>query len=288
MPELPEVETVRRDLQKSLLNKKITHIDIKLNRLIKNPVDFFIAKLEGNSFADIERIGKLLMFKLKRDHTWLLIHLKMTGQLVYRLGEKTVYGGHSLSASNHIVSEKYDWVTFRFADGSYLTFNDMRTFGYLKLISNEDQQRIVRENFGIDALHNDFSLAHVRDILRDRKTSLKAVLLNQQLIAGIGNIYADEICFAAGVKPSRRANTLTPAEIKKIYLHTKKILAKAVKYRGTTFSTFVDGHGHGGNFRQHLKAYGRQGLSCLRCKTGVIQKKKIAGRGTSFCNNCQK
>ncbi len=288
MPELPEVETIRRDLVKSILHKAVTHLTIKDKTPIKQPVDFFVTALKNNSFVGIKRVGKLLMFKLARDNAWLLIHLKMTGQLVYRLGNSLVFGGHSLKQTSPIVSPKYNWITLTFHDGSQLVFNDMRKFGYLKVVSAAEQKEIIRNRFGIDALSPHFTIDHLHKSLRKRTTSLKAVLLNQKLVAGIGNIYADEICFNAKIKPNRRAYTLTPAEIKKLFASIKKILAKAVKYRGTTFSSFVDGHGHGGNFLQHLKVYGRHDQACRHCKTSQIQKKKLVGRGTHWCGMCQK
>ncbi len=304
MPELPEVETIRRGLAKNILGKKITALEVKVSSLVKTDLSKFQKTLVGNSFAAIERIGKLLMFKLKTTapltsksagqagHQYLLIHLKMTGQLIYQKNGKTVAGGHNLPLVIGNLPNKFTHITFSFADQSNLFFNDMRKFGYMKLVSEVEKEKIEKGNFGPDALT--ISWPEFKTILEKKKNSrLKATLLNQGIIAGIGNIYADEICFHGGVLPTRVIKTITPATIKKLYEGTKKILAKAVECGGTTFGTqaqgnYVTAHGHRGNYCDYLKVYDRKGEPCLRCKKGTIAKKAVAGRGTSFCPSCQK
>ena len=168
----------------------------------------------------------------------------------------------------------------------------MGKFGYMKLVDSADKEQIEKNNFGPDALT--IFWPQFRDILTKKKNSrLKATLLNQQIIAGIGNIYADEISFYGGVLPTRVIKTMPSTTIKKLYEGTKKILAKAVECGGTTFGThgegnYVTAQGHRGNYCDYLKVYDREGENCLRCKKGIIAKKAVAGRGTSYCPSCQK
>src|SRR3989344_9001565 len=292
MPELPEVETIRHGLAKNILNKKITSLEVKVKSLVKSDFAKFKKTLVGNSFASIERIGKLLMFKVKSSDQYLLIHLKMTGQLIYQKNWKVVAGGHNLPMVIGNLPNKFTHITFSFTDKSKLFFNDMRKFGYMMLVDSADKEQIEKNNFGPDALT--IFWPQFRDILTKKKNSrLKATLLNQQIIAGIGNIYADEISFYAGVLPTRVIKTIPPATIKKLYEGTKKILTKAVECGGTTFGThnegnYVTAQGHRGNYCAYLKVFDRKNLPCLRCKKGNIQKKSVAGRGTSYCPNCQK
>ncbi len=292
MPELPEVETIRQGLSKKVINKKITSLEVKVSSLVKSNLSEFKQTLVGDSFHSIERIGKLLMFKLARGNQYLLIHLKMTGQLIWRKDDKTVAGGHNLPVVIGNLPNKFTHITFTFSDQSKLFFNDMRKFGYMKIVDAAEKDKIVKNNFGPDALT--ISWPEFREILVKKKNSrLKATLLNQGLIAGIGNIYADEICFYAGVLPTRVIKTMPLAIIKKLYEGTKKILAKAVECGGTTFGThgegnYVTAHGHRGNYCDYLMVYDREGEKCRRCHKGIIYKKAVAGRGTSYCAYCQK
>lgn len=306
MPELPEVETIRRGLEGRLTKKRITSVAVKKPKLIRGPVLAFQKALVGQTITAIERRGKLLAFKLGRNATpltlpspregrgeikYLLVHLKMTGQLIYRLGRRTVLGGHGHGMQPDELPNKYSYIIFSFTDGSQLFFNDQRQFGYMKIVSVEEKEA-VWQAFGIDPMDRRlYSWERFRAALTKRKTTLKAVLLNQAVIAGIGNIYADEICFAAKVKPQRRISTLTEAELKALYKASLKIITAAVRARGTTFSDFRDDEGKLGDFRKLLKVYGRGGEACVRpaCRqAGVVLKKiRAAGRGTVYCAECQ-
>jgi formamidopyrimidine-DNA glycosylase len=288
MPELPEVETVRQDLRKKLLGKKITQLEILKTKLSKKEAVEFENNVKSSSFQEIERYGKLLVFVLQKSQQYMLVHLKMTGQLVYQLHEKIIMGGHSFATHESVLPGKHTRVIFTFADQSNLFFNDMRGFGYIKLVSVKELEKII-SRFGIEPLKDTFTLSNFSKIIRTKKMKLKALLLNQALIAGIGNIYADEICFGASVLPERSTVSLTTEEIEKLYSYTDKILRKAVVLRGTTFNNYVDGDGKKGNFLECLQVYGRKGKICLRCRDEnvVIKKKKIVGRGTHFCEGCQ-
>lgn len=287
MPELPEVETIRRGLARSVLDKKIKAIQINWPPAVKTDLTDFVSSLSDSSINQIDRKGKLLIFELTGEKKFLLVHLKMTGQLIYQLGKQMVAGGHKLSETDWQVPNKQTRVIFKFADKSTLYFNDSRKFGYLKIVDRAAKDKIAA-GFGVEPLSPAFTLKKIKEILKGKKTSLKALLLNQALVAGIGNIYADEICFAAGVKPSRPASQLTDAEIKKLYRCSQSILRQAIKYGGTTWRDFIDHNGKKGNFTNYLKVYGQAGQSCARCRKGVIKKIKVAGRGTCYCPSCQR
>jgi len=286
MPELPEVETIRGDLEKKLLHKKIVKVEVFLPKIVKNDVYFFKNNLSGKSFSRIDRIGKLLLFSLAPGNFWLLIHLKMTGQLLYQKKNKIIAGGHSQSQLDKILPSKYSYVIFTFQDGSRLFFNDMRQFGYVKLVSAPEKELIVAE-YGIEPLQPNFTKKNFVSIFKNRKTILKALLLNQKFIAGIGNIYADEICFAAKILPSRRVYKLTAVEIDALYSACQKVIRKAIRLRGTTFNSFIDSEGRQGNFLKYLYVFGREKKICKRCHQGVIKKIRLVGRGTHFCPYCQ-
>ena len=286
MPELPEVETIRRDLKKKILNKKIKQVLLtKKSRVNLNHKEF-IKILQNRRFVDIDRVGKLIIFDIDIKDKFLLVHLKMTGQLIYTHGQQVTAGGHSDVKYNFDLPDNSTRVTFEFSDGGKLFFNDMRRFGYLKIVDSKELEKI-KSKFGIEPLTKDFTIENLKKVLQGRKTSIKAILLNQQLIAGIGNIYADEACFGAKIRPDRQVNRLTKQEIMKLHRSIEKVIKKAIDMRGTTFNNYRDSDGNKGDFLKFLKVYGRDGLKCKRC-SGIIEKTKVAGRGTHFCPKCQK
>ena len=305
MPELPEVETIRRGLRGKIVSKKIKDVVVKKPNLIKQSVKFFRGNLLNNSFENIQRVGKLLIFPLKnvnkqKQKLFLLIHLKMTGQLIYCDKKSFTAGGHINSQEEEkmfaegqkealCAPGKYTHIIFEFADNSKLLFNDLRQFGYLKIVKEKELLKI-KEEFGIEPGRKNFTLNNFQEILEKRKQSnIKAFLLNQKNISGLGNIYADESLFASKINPRRKVGSLTENEQKILFRSIQKIIKESLKYQGTTFSDFVDSRGRKGNFKQKLKVYGRQELKCKRkgCN-GIIQKIKVAGRGTHFCPRCQK
>ena len=287
MPELPEVETIKNDLNKKVLNKKIILVDVRQKKAIRGNLFNFVKTLLGKSFQKINRVGKLLIFKTKEGEFYLLIHLKVTGQLIYRYKNGVVAGGHDFpKVEINKLPNKYSHVIFKFADESQLFFNDMRKFGYLKIVNKKDLEKILAE-YGLNPLSSNFKLNNFSKIFKNKKTNTKAVLMDQKLIAGIGNIYADEILFQARIKPNRKVNTLKKEEIKNIFKAIKIIFKKAIKYRGTTFSDYVDVSDNKGGYSKFLKVYRREGEKCKQCGN-IIEKIKIAGRGTRYCDKCQK
>lgn len=286
MPELPEVETIRADLEQKILGKRIKAVHVERLSSLRNGLNDFLILLKYNEFIGLGRKGKLLYFKLKKNKRWLLIHLKMTGQLIYCDRKELVAGGHSEMGAVACEAGKHTRVWLEFSDGAKLFFNDLRAFGYLRLV-NEAELGLELAKFGPEPMDSGFTFSYLSDKLRNRTVSIKAVLLNQQIVAGIGNIYADEILFASGILPWRPSLSLKPEEIRSIIKQSKSILRKAVKNRGTTFNNYVDASGRKGKFMSMLKVYGRKGEKCLRCG-GMVLKKRVAGRGTAYCADCQK
>ncbi len=289
MPELPEVETIRKDLTKLISNQVIRDVQILKPKLIKSNIKTFQSDLSSSKFLSVNRRGKLLIFNLPKNK-YLLIHLKMTGQLIFDSRKGIVAGGHShpkvaLDTKQEYRPSPYAHIIFNFKNGSKLYFNDQRQFGYLKIVGTKELA-VVKAKFGPEPLDKSFTYQAFKNLLHGRRGILKAFLLNQQIIAGIGNIYADEICFISGVRPDRTIDTLTENEKKKLYTNLKEVLRTAIKARGTTFSDFVDSRGLKGSFSEQLQVYGRGGEECINCAR-ILLKDKIAGRGTVYCAHCQ-
>jgi len=289
MPELPEVETVRSDLEQFVTGKKIIRIIIKRDfaKKVEPNATRFVALLEGLILHRVERQGKMLVLDFGKNKK-VLAHLKMTGQFVF------VSPDDILSASGHPVNQevgrpmKYNKVHFDFGSSGQLYYNDMRKFGYFKLVSDEEAE-LEKKRFGIEPQTKLFTCKIFKEILVKRPNwEIKKFLLAQDLIAGVGNIYADESLFVAGIRGDRKVINLTDNEIRKLYLAIKRILIKAIKHRGTSVSDYVDGKGNKGGYAQFLKVYQQVGKKCFQCGKAKIQKTKLAGRGTSYCPNCQR
>ncbi len=284
MPELPEVETIRRGLL-SLQKQRIKDVVIHLPKIIR-PADAR-KRLTGQRVETIDRRGKLLIFSLNSGD-YLLIHLKMTGQLVYRpkSGELFV-GGHPI-INVLDVPNKFTHVELHFHDKGVLYFNDVRRFGYLKLTDEAEVQKI-KSSYGPEPLDLSLTTKQWLKILEQKpQWSVKKLLLDQGQIAGIGNIYCDEACFYTGIRPMRLAGSLKPIQKTALLKNIRKVLNLSIKYGGTSFNSYVQSQGHQGKFYDLLKVYGRGGKRCQKCKKTSIMKIKFAGRGTHYCPTCQK
>lgn len=287
MPELPEVETVRQDLLKYILNKKITGIEIKLPRLLRGDGIDFRNGVEGRKIVDIERIGKLLMLILDSSDI-ILVHLKMTGQLIYQDDKNLMAGGHSQSDADLLLPNQHTYIILKFQGGGSLYFNDMRTFGYWKLIKADEKAAIIAK-YGMEPVRDNWTWENWEKIIKKHpQAKLKSFLLNQSYISGLGNIYVDEAAFCAGILPDRKVGTLSETEKKKLFECIPAIINEALGYKGTTFRDYRNGDGKKGNYTNILKVFRRQGELCSRCGKAEIQKIKLAGRGTHFCPHCQK
>lgn len=274
MPELPEVETIRSQLEREVKGKKIIDVEIKVPKLVKAPLLTFKKAIIGSSITAIKRRAKLLLVSLSNGYS-LMIHLKLTGQLIIKQAKDQ--------------PERYTHIIFYFFDSSKLFFNDLRKFGYIKLVEPDDlDNELAKEKFGPEPLEKSFTLEKFTELLADKKiTKIKPLLMDQTFIAGLGNVYAAEVCFYAGVRPTKPAGLLKPDEIRRLYEGIKKILPKSIEKRGSSIDTYVDIHGRQGGFVPYLQVYGRKGQSCIKCK-GKVQMVSLAGRGTYFCPKCQK
>ncbi|MFA6098656.1 MAG: bifunctional DNA-formamidopyrimidine glycosylase/DNA-(apurinic or apyrimidinic site) lyase [Patescibacteria group bacterium] len=301
MPELPEVETIRTQLDVVLRNKHISKLEIRVPKLVKSPLTLFKRLVVNSKIDKVGRRAKIILIYLSNKQV-LLVHLKMTGQLVYRYKKIIKAGGPARDASRQLVAgghpikngliglpNKFSHVIFTFSDGSHLFFNDVRKFGYLKLLSSDELDKYFEDaGTGPEPLSVGFTFQIFQNILSRRKSQkIKPRLMDQTAIAGIGNIYATEACYYAGIKPTRRAGTLKAAEQKKLFQSIKRILRLAVKKQGTTANNYVDAHGEPGKYFPMLRVYGREGEKCRRCGN-IIKAMSLGGRGTTYCPVCQK
>lgn len=271
MPELPEVETIRRQLEANLKNKKILAAQILTPKILRSPAKEFIRHLKGAKILSVGRRAKLLLLNFSNGWT-LLTHLKMTGQYLIS-----------------VRPDKHVHVIFKLANKKQLLFRDVRKFGFLKLVRTAELANyFAKEKYGPEPLEKNFTLAKFTELLNNKKSGrIKPLLIDQKFLAGVGNIYAQEICFFAGVDPRRQIKTLTTGEIKKLFVGLKNILTAAVKLRGTSADDYLDIHGHRGNYAQKLKVYRRKGKKCPRCGA-VLKEIRLGGRGTTYCPGCQK
>lgn len=288
MPELPEVETIVQDLKKCLLNQRVKEVEIYLPKIIKKGKSKDFKKiLEGNSFQNIIRRGKFIIIKLTHGDEYIIVHLRMTGQLIYINRDVIVAGGHSLKNDQFELPSKQTHLIIHFQDDSKLFYNDQRQFGYWQIIKAPALKKI-EEKLGIEPLGPKFTFNNLQKLFQGRKGRIKPFLLNQKYIAGLGNIYVDESLFQAKVHPLRPLNSLTKEEIKKIHQAVLKILKQAIYYRGTTFNSYRDSLGRQGNFSKFLKVYQKEGEKCPQCHQILIKKIRVGGRGTRYCPSCQK
>lgn len=288
MPELPEVETVRLQLLHKVLNKRIKKVEVFNPKTVANNLHFS-EQLIGKSISGIDRIGKLLIFKFKKeDNFFLLAHLKMTGQFFWLDKARNVSGGgHSMQAADiKDLPNRHTRVAFYFADGSSLFFNDMRKFGYVHMADAEAVKK-AKQRFGQEPISDDFDIALFTAGIKKKRTTIKAALLDQTFIAGLGNIYVDEALFMAKVKPERIANLITKKEAYAIAAASGEVMKKSIAVGGTTFQHFKDTGGKNGNYTDYLKVFGKQNTPCPTCAT-TIKKIRVAGRGTHYCPKCQK
>lgn len=273
MPELPEVETVRRTLTGLIVGKTIQSVTVSLPRIIQRPDDIrrFEMELAGHRILDVGRRGKFL--RIVMDGLVLVSHLRMEGR----------YG---LYKSSEPV-EKHTHVIFHFTDGTELRYKDVRQFGTMHLfLPGEEFIHKPLVKLGLEPLEEAFTADAFRQAIAGRKTKIKPALLNQEYVVGLGNIYVDEALFRAGIHPEHPANSLTEEQLDKLYTAIISTLTEAVEAGGSSIKSYVNGQGEMGMFQHSLRIYGRQGESCTECGQ-LIEKTVVGGRGTHFCPNCQ-
>lgn len=282
MPELPEVETVCRSLADHLLGRQFMSLEVRRPKSFPNGE--LITYCLHSPVTALKRRAKMIEIDLANGYC-LLTHLKMTGQLLWR-GETLAGGGHPTSDVLQQLPGKHTRLIYVLDDGSQLFFNDLRVFGWMKVMP---QMQLVQEyqSFGPDA-NQEITFSYWQAELARRRVTIKQVLMDNHVVSGIGNIYAAEILFAAGIDPRRAANSLTAAEINQLAAQTTQIMRAAIAARGTTFDgRYLDSNGQAGNYVTSLQVYGRAGKTCPRCQQ-QLQSVKISGRSTVFCPQCQK
>ena len=272
MPELPEVETVRKGLEHLVKGKEIKEVQVFWGKIIESPeVEEFKINLIGESIKDVERRGKYLIFKLSSFD--MISHLRMEGKFEYH------------KSSDAII--KHTHVIFKFTDETELRYLDVRKFGrFVLLPKNTSNEYKGLKKLGPEPTKEDFKLEVFEKELKRRKKAIKPLLLDQILVTGLGNIYVDEALFRSEIHPEQGANTLTKAEVKRLHQEIIDVLGEAVEAGGTTIRTYQNALGDAGTFQVSLMVYGQTGESCPRCGAEIL-KKKVAQRGTHYCPHCQ-
>ncbi|MCK9614013.1 MAG: DNA-formamidopyrimidine glycosylase [Candidatus Omnitrophica bacterium] len=266
MPELPEVETIKRELEKAVLGKKITKVSVINPKVIKEPSPKeFQKEIAGATIKNILRKAKLLIIELSNGK-FLAIHLKMTGQLIYP-GK----------------GSKLTRVIFSLSSGKDLDFNDGRLFAELRLVDDWQKLKFI-QSLGPEPF--DLSCEHFKKMLASKKTKIKPLLLDQTFISGVGNIYANEALFRAKINPGRPANSLSQKEKELLFNELKETLKEAIAHKGSSVDQYVQLSGEDGGYAKYHKVYDREKKPCLKCKI-PIQRISLGGRGTYFCPHCQ-
>lgn len=271
VPELPEVETIRRDLEPLVVGRRITAVCIEpatAPLLVDAPVDAVRAGLVGRRIERLDRRGKYLLFALD-DGRWFVAHLRMTGRLVWR--------------PSGAGPEPYERARISLDDGNDLRWSDLRKFGTWR-IAGDPHDAVAA--LGPEPLDAGFTVAYLRRVLQGRTAPVKAIVLDQRRIAGLGNIYVDEALFAAGIRPDTPAGALSPRAVARLHEAIRMVIAQGIAHRGASFRDYVDGQGNEGTQHMYVQVFRRHGQPCYRCGT-AIERAVVGGRGTHYCPKCQ-
>lgn len=290
MPELPEVETIVRELDRVLPGKKISAVSVLRNKSFVGEEK----ELIGRTIDKVGRRSKMTVISFRGYPNKLVIHLKMTGQLIYvensknqKLKEsKRIVGGHPTPDWVNELPSKHTRVIIDFGGGARLFFNDLRVFGWMKLMANSEWQ-MTYGRMPPDVTDKEFNLEYFRSILGKSGRAIKLVLLDQAKFGGVGNIYANDALYLARINPKRKAKELTEKEMGELYEAVKKVIRLGIKYGGASVDKYVDAAGRGGKYQEHFQVYLREGEKCRR-DGETIKKIKIGARGTYCCPGCQK
>ena len=287
MPELPEVETVKRGLVKLITNQQIEAVEHNWDKGFPNSKTDVDQFLIGSKVIDVRRRAKVLIIDLSTEYS-LLIHLKMTGQLVFVAKEVRFGAGHPNDSLINDLPDKSTRVKFTFKDGSKLFFNDQRKFGWVKLFPTVEVENIdFIHKIGPEPLSDDFtSIKFIERVRKRAGTTIKAAILDQTVLAGVGNIYADESLFAAKIHPATRVKDVSDAKLKLLLKEIKDVLQLSIDKGGSSDRNYVNAEGKKGSYISFAKVFRREGKPCPRCGTS-IEKIRVAGRGTHICPRCQ-
>ncbi|MFZ2523492.1 MAG: bifunctional DNA-formamidopyrimidine glycosylase/DNA-(apurinic or apyrimidinic site) lyase [Minisyncoccia bacterium] len=299
MPELPEVENLRLGLEKHIPGQKILEVIVNKPKLVSGKgnvrkssskkVREFVSGLTSEKFIAVERRAKNLIFKLSGGKI-LIAHLKMTGQFVYQntKNNKKVLGGHPIEISENTLPNKHTHIIFKLDSGT-LYFNDTRMFGYILFYPSthefEKENHFIK--YGVEPLSKEFTPEYFYKFLHSKSGKIKSLLMNHDIVTGIGNIYADESLFQARINPKRTGSSLTLGEVKVLHQKIISILKKAIKVGGSSVATYRLLDNSQGNYAREHKVYGKAGMKCVNCNT-KLEKTIIQSRTTVFCPKCQK
>jgi formamidopyrimidine-DNA glycosylase len=288
MPELPEVETVKRGLQTFIIGKQIKSATHDTPKSFPNAEADVGQFLYGAKITEVRRRAKVLLIDLSTNYT-LVIHLKMTGQMVFR-GEQVFGAGHPNDSLIGELPDRSTRVILEFTDKSHLYFNDQRKFGWMRLIPTIEVENLdFFKKVGPEPLSDDFTPQVFIERVRKRaNTTIKAALLDQTVLAGIGNIYADEGLWGAKIHPATRVRDLNDMQLKKLFAELQYVLKLSIEKGGSTDRNYVNAEGKRGSYIDFARVFRREGKDCPRHPGVVIQKIRVAGRGTHICPKCQK
>jgi formamidopyrimidine-DNA glycosylase len=287
MPELPEVETVRRGLHSLIIGKTVKNVVHDTPKSFPNAPGDVTAFLKGAKITDVRRRAKVLLIDLSSDYT-LVVHLKMTGQMVFR-GEQVFGAGHPNDSLIGDLPDKSTRVTVEFTDKSHLYFNDQRKFGWMRLIPTLEVPNIdFMKKVGPEPLSDEFTdKVFIERIRKRANATIKAALLDQTVLAGIGNIYADEGLWGAKIHPATRVKDVSGSKLKTLYTELKFVLNLAIEKGGSTDRNYVNAEGKRGSYIDFARVFRREGKDCPRHPGTIIIKTRVAGRGTHTCPKCQ-
>lgn len=285
MPELPEVDTIRRQLSNVIVGLKVKRVEIKRKSSFVGSSD----RLVGKRVESVSRKAKMLIVTFEGNLN-LLIHLKMTGQLVWRragwvMGEQEVAGGHPSEDMVAILPNNHTRVQLSFDDDSVLFFNDMRAFGWMKLLEKDELLKVLN-GLPPDVIDSEFSVEYLGAMLRSDR-SIKVVVMDNGKLGGVGNIYANDGLYLAGIDPRRKASSLDVEEVMKLHKSLIEVIERGIKNNGASFSNYLDSEGKGGGYQNYSLVYKKDGLLCQSCGS-KIKKIVLGGRGTYCCDKCQK
>jgi formamidopyrimidine-DNA glycosylase len=277
MPELPEVETIKNQLKKHLVGKKIISVKILDKKIYQTVTQTGIENLYGKKVIDIYRRGKVLIVELKNNH-YLAFHLKMTGKLILKKQDQQL----------KVLSNKHSRAIINFSSNLKLIFSDLRRFGWFKIFTGKiKEDQLIKQKLGPEPFSKDFSFSYLKSELKKSKRPIKLFLLDQSKIAGIGNIYASEALYLAKISPKRISNTLLGKEIVKLRKAILQVLQKGITLGGASDNDYLNAYEEEGEYQKHFLVYGQEGEQCLKCKSKIVRLKQ-GGRSSFYCELCQK
>ena len=289
MPELPEVEVVKRSLVNKIQNSIVKAVKINDGRLRYRVDKNKIKKIIGLRIKKISRRSKFLLFFFN-NKTVMLVHLGMTGKFFFINQKNTKYKTSFYYDINEDKDKKHDRVIFDLSKNQKLIYNDVRKFGFIKFDQKKNvDQNLHLKNLGPEPLEKNFNFSYFKQYIINKNRTIKDILMDQKFISGLGNIYVNETLFYSGIKPTKKVKNLSESEIRKIIKFTKKILSKAITLGGSSIKNFSSDNGKKGSFQQYFSVYGKKGDKCSKksCDSNII-KIVISNRATFYCNKCQK